>query len=256
MEAGLQKVAYTWPTIAVVNDPSSGVADQEVAAMVEACQQQLLRDFGPIWHIGAHLVPVLNGGKPPAGAWCIALLGSSDQAGALGYHDLTPDGLPLGKVFAGTDRQYGESVSVTLSHELLEMLGDPWINLAAQASDGKFYAWETCDAVEADALGYAIDGVQLSAFVTPTWFGNGAGPVAFPDGRVSAAFELAPGGYVSVFDPSSGQGWQQVQTSRSIAASLEELTLEQVKAVPRVGSRRERRFRGSAAWVHSTYALG
>ena len=30
------------------------------------------------------------------------VLDTSDQAGALGYHDVTPQGLPLGKVFAKT----------------------------------------------------------------------------------------------------------------------------------------------------------
>lgn len=244
MEASSAKVPYTWPTIAVVNDPSSGESDEYVQAVVDACQEQVARDFGPIWHIGAHLHFVPVRGKPPAGAWCIAVLGSSDQAGALGYHDESPSGMPLGKVFAGTDRQYGQSVSVTLSHELLEMLADPWIDLAAQGSDGKFRAWEACDPVEADALGYAINGLQLSAFVTPEWFaGGGSGPVSFPQDRVRAPLELAPGGYISVFDPANGQGWQQVTADAAPSP----------QAVPKVGSRRERRFRGRTRWVRSTY---
>ena len=52
----------------------------------------------------------------------------SDQAGALGYHDLTSAGLPMGKVFARTDLQNNLSWTVTVSHELLEILGDPMIN--------------------------------------------------------------------------------------------------------------------------------
>jgi len=42
-----------------------------------------------------------------------------------GHHDLTPDGLPVGKSFAGTDKHFGHSWTVTASHELLEMLADP-----------------------------------------------------------------------------------------------------------------------------------
>lgn len=263
-------MALTFPQVAIFNDPSSGEADLDVNRMVEALGKQLHDDFGPAWGTGAHLHFVDSGKKPPPGMWVIALLASSDQAGALGYHDLTPDGLPLGKVFAGTDRQYGQKVSVTLSHELLEMLSDPWINLTAQSDDGKFYAWENCDAVEADGLGYDIDGVTVSDFVLPHWFGHGNGPVDHC-GHISSAFELAPGGYISVFDPASGQGWQQVQAQarvegvgkvrpgarfpsvrRGAAPAPEDL----VYAIPRVGSRRERRFRGRQNWVASTYDVG
>jgi hypothetical protein len=42
----------------------------------------------------------------------------------VGYHDLTNEGLPLGKVFAGSDMVNGYNWTVTASHELLEMLID------------------------------------------------------------------------------------------------------------------------------------
>jgi hypothetical protein len=263
--------AHTWPTLAVVNDQSSGVPDQNALDMVKAIEHQVLWDFGPRWGAGAHFVFVPVGHKPPAGAWTIALLDSSDQAGALGYHDLTPEGLPLGKVFAGTDRQYGSNICVTLSHEVLEMLADPWIDLSAYSDDGKFYGWEACDAVEADELGYqAGNGLQVSAFVTPAWFGHGPGDVCYPAGRVTKPFELAPGGYTSLFDPSNGQGWQQVTAQRhpnelpegvlSPAASeqrpRQDEALRLFRSLPRIGSRRERRIRGRSNWVRSTYELG
>src|ERR1700761_2910444 len=147
MEGRSAMTEVTFPTVVIFNDPSSGEQDADVEKMTTALQLQVNNDFGPLWHTGATLQFVASTAKPPGGAWVVAVLNNSDQAGALGYHDLTPDGLPLGKVFAGTDRQNGEHVSVTLSHELLEMLGDPWINLAAQSDDGKFYAWEACDPV-------------------------------------------------------------------------------------------------------------
>lgn len=266
MEGSAAAAAPTWPTVAIVNDPSSGVADAVAQQIAHALEVQVLRDFGPTWHAGAHFEFVGQSQKPLPGRWVLALLSTSDQAGALGYHDLTPDGLPLGKVFCATDRQYGENVSVTASHELLEMLADPWINLAAQTPDGKFYAWEVADAVEDDSLGYLIDGVLVSAFVTPAWFGSGAGELTFPAGRVTRPLELAKGGYISVFDPSSGQGWQQqtaqlhVPESDRFAATLAAMmkvdtadALEVFKSRPRVGSRRERRFRGRQWWVASTF---
>lgn len=261
--ASAAKVPYTWPIVVVQNTPLSSVSDQEVAAIVHALEQQVAQHFGPAWHIGAHFEFVPSNKTPPAGAWLVALLNNSDQAGALGYHDLTPDGFPLGKVFAGTDRQYGQSVSVTLSHEVLEMLADPWINLTAQADDGKFYAWESCDAVEDDSLAYEIGGVLVSAFVTPEWFGHGAGEVCYPSGRVQQPFELAKGGYIGVFDPASGQGWTQLQahsdtrtlwirTARGLKPFDPPTPAELAQSVPRVGSRRERRFR-STGLLRSTY---
>jgi len=119
----------------------------------------------------------------------------------LGYHELSSHGTPLGKVFAGLDMRLGTSWTVTLSHELLEMLADPWINWCAQSPDGKIYALEVCDAVESDESGYEIDGVLLSDFVTPAWFEpTEADRVDFKQ-RVSCTLELAPGGYMSIFDP-------------------------------------------------------
>jgi hypothetical protein len=61
----------------------------------------------------------------------------------------------------------------------------------------RLYAYEVCDAVEADDLGYELDGVTVSDFVLPGWFE----PIHVADGErfafksnVSAPFELLPGG--------------------------------------------------------------
>ncbi len=86
---------------------STVVADSDVQAVVPALETQVHRDFCPAWGIDADLVFVAKDQPPPAGSWRLAILDNSDQAGAPGYHDVTCDGLPLGRVFAGTDAQYG-----------------------------------------------------------------------------------------------------------------------------------------------------
>jgi len=43
-------------------------------------------------------------------------------------------------------------------------------SIGARGTDGKIYALEVCDAVESDKLGYEIDGVMVSDFITPAWF--------------------------------------------------------------------------------------
>ena len=76
----------------------------EVQSATSALQIQVSRDFAPIWGSDADLTFIPRAVQPPGGVWWLVILDNSDQAGALGYHDLTPDSLPLGKVFASTDQ--------------------------------------------------------------------------------------------------------------------------------------------------------
>ena len=159
--------------ISVINE-STLLADTDVVPVVAALQKQVTNDFGPVWGTAAQLTIVPKGNQPATGTWWLVLLDDSDQANALGYHDLTTEGLPIGKVFAGSDLKAGTSWTVTASHELLEMLGDPNINLTVfvQSTNtaGILYAYEVCDACEDDSLGYKIDNILVSDFVYPSWF--------------------------------------------------------------------------------------
>src|SRR5271170_4739472 len=133
------------PTIAVVNE-STVATDADIAAMVPSLQKQISNDFSPLWDLDAKLVFVPKGDKPALLDWQMVILDDSDQAGALGYHDLTPAYKPMGKVFARADLQAGDKLSVTISHELLEILADPYVNLSVMNSEnGNFYAYEVCD---------------------------------------------------------------------------------------------------------------
>src|SRR5262249_20676730 len=66
--------------IAIVN-ASTVVPDKEVGSVVAALQKQVRSDFAPIWGIDADLTAVAPG-KIPSGAWVLAILDDSDQAGA------------------------------------------------------------------------------------------------------------------------------------------------------------------------------
>jgi hypothetical protein len=158
--------------VSVLNQ-SQAVTDTEVSQAVLALQAQVSNDFAAAWGIDAE-VKFVAGNQAEPGSWALVIFDNSDQPGALGYHDLTADGLPLGKVFAGTDIQNGLQWTITASHELLEMLADPDIDLTVfvQPNDqsGRIYAYEVCDACEADNYGYAINGTMVSDFVFPAWF--------------------------------------------------------------------------------------
>lgn len=224
------------PVIAISN-ASTCLTDAQVEAVIPSMQKQVSNDFKAYWELDCTLEFVPSSQGVAAGWWQIALVDNPDQAGALGYHEMSNTGMPLGKVFAKLDIESGASWTATLSHELLEMLADPWINWCAVGSDSKIYALEVCDAVEADTLAYEIDGVLVSDFVTPAWFEpTSADRVDFKQ-RLSKQLELARGGYISIFDPLSG--WTQITANGEGGPRI----------VP--GSRRQRRKLIRPSWRRS-----
>lgn len=233
--------------IAVMNR-STVLTDDQVSATIVALQTQVHRDFAPVWGIDADVIFVPGSKKPSGGAWWLTVFDTSDQAGALGYHDTTSEGLPLGKVFAKSDIDSGSSWTVTMSHELLEMLGDPEINLTAfvqnDETSGTLYAYEVCDACEGDQFGYKIGNVIVSDFVYPAWFRPSSGKGAQLDfqKKITKPLQLLTDGYIGVFDVTSGTGWQQKYAEGARA---------DWRARARVGSRRERRRTPRGLWVRS-----
>jgi hypothetical protein len=195
-----------------IQNHSTLASDSEIKEVVAALQVQVSRDFLKCWGVGAELHFLASSAKVTPGFWQLGIFDDADAAGALGYHETTAKGLPLGKVFWGTTLKYSGLPSVTTSHELLEMLLDPYINLTAFDEDhGRVYAYEACDAVEADELGYQIGGVTVSDFVKPSYFE----PSVASKGRswcghVTKAFELAPGGYMSFYNLVTS-AWEQAQ---------------------------------------------
>lgn len=238
--------------VSVIN-ASKILSDAQVEAVVPALQKQVSLDFAPVWGIDATLMFVPRGASPGANTWWLAILDDSDQANALGYHETTDTGLPLAKVFAKTARQDGVQWTVTASHELLEMLADPEINLTVfvqpTATAGTLYAYEVCDACEADEFGYKIDGTLVSDFVYPTWFESfqPRGATQFcHSGKLTAPLpELLPGGYIGAFDVGSGTGWHQITAMGARAAHGAR------PPTPADGARRNRRAIPRSQWQRS-----
>jgi hypothetical protein len=228
------------PLIAVQN-LSTSITDDEIAPIVAAAQKAVDEDFEPAWGASARLRHIPSGQAPPSAAWWISFFDDSDVANALGYHDVTDEDQPLGKVFVATAKQYGAAISVDFTHELFEMLADPFCMLDVQIDNrGTRYAHEVCDAVEADALGYDVDGVVISDFVTPEWFApRFDGPYDFKE-HTSEALQLLPGGYIGVWTPA--RGWSQ-RFAIAAEKTTDELADQPSRIWPRVGSRRHRRGR-------------
>lgn len=185
------------PTIACFNRAKTPLG-LDLDALIAGLQKFVDTSVAPVWGTPAKLVRS-TGFLPDA--WAIVFLDTADAPGALAYHDLTPDGFPLSKVFVQTILADKSSVSVAASHELVEMLVDPAINLWATGPEaGVFYAYESADPVEEES--FSIDGIGMTDFVYPSYFESfrKANSTQFDAmKKVTKPFQLLPGGYQIIF---------------------------------------------------------
>jgi hypothetical protein len=187
-----------------VANRSTRVSDADVRRMTKAVATQVREHFAPAWEIPVNPVTFLADprDKPATGA-VLTVVDKPDQDGVLGWHTEGENGVIYGYVFAAPVLDNGGAVlsgadytvSATLSHEVLETIADPHVNLWATGPDGWVISQEVCDPVENGS--YDIDGVAVSNFVTPMWFDVQAPPGTAVDylGRISTPFEMDKGGY-------------------------------------------------------------
>ena len=193
------------PTIACFNKATT---DLQVSLddLIAAMQLYVDNFVAPVWGTPAKLV---RSDDFIPGAWAIVFLDDADAPNALAYHDLTPDGLPQSKVFVRTTLASGDLVSVSASHELVEMLVDPAINLMTTGPDRRLvYAYESADPVE--ALSFKVNGIPMSDFVYPAYFEEFHQPNSIRFDAMDAVtrpFQILENGYQITFR--SGK-WSQI----------------------------------------------
>ena len=153
--------------LVLVDDNAGADVTPEVLGQIAAAVQRQVREhWAPLW--GHPNVTITTGPAPgPTDeAVPVYIRASSDVAGAAGYHDdegiyVFRDGVP--SLLTGAF-----SLSVVVSHEILETLGDSGANRWADTGRGFMVALEMCDVVE--SFSYDIDGVSVSDFTTPSFF--------------------------------------------------------------------------------------
>jgi hypothetical protein len=204
------------PSIACFNKAATPLG-VDLDALIAAMQAFIDDDVAPVWGTPAKLVK--STGFIP-GHWAMVFLDNADEPGALAYHDLTPDGLPEAKVFVQTTLKNHDLVSVSASHELVEMLVDPAINLMSTGPDPKaVYAYESADPVE--QLSYPVQGIAMTDFVYPSYFEtfHKSGSVQFDRlKKVKKPFQILSGGYQIVF---KGGKWTQIYGSAAKKKSFQ-----------------------------------
>lgn len=242
------------PTISLINQ-SSSLAQTDVERVSAALQRQLHEHFAPAWGRDATLQTVDPMGTPEPGTWWLCLLDDPAQGDVLGRHDLTSEGLPLGKVFLSIA---GDRWSETASHELLEMLVDPELSLSVflepPGKPSLFYALEICDPCQGAPHSYPIGDVVVSDFVLPTWFQSFAANTPFDHaGLIHAPFSLGEGGYIGVFDPAAAaRRWQQLTATGEIVDSATHAHGGSRRARRDVPHERRRRSRESSQTQNPT----
>ena len=184
-----------------------------------ALDSQVTQDLPRYWSgITANVsaVPALS--AVPHGAWPVFLVRSLPP-GEGGFH-MDRHNQPYAKVIASPD---DDSWTVDASHEIIEMLIDPYGNrmqlseaIAISGNDvvdhaGTFnYLVEGCDPCEANNYAYDIAGIALSDFITPHFYDASVTPgtqYSFK-GNLKRPRQLLPGGYISYMQPDGT--WNQI----------------------------------------------
>jgi hypothetical protein len=204
------------PSIAVINFTST-LHDQVVQDAIRAVNRQVIEDFAPIWGYGRLLQlqavdfqpadpDTLAPHKVPADS-AMYLVDEASLPGALGFHDLNTRDVPVGFVFVLDPNDW----TVTLSHEVLELILDPTVNLFVPGPDPRnaantvLHTYEACDAVE--RFSYSIDEIAVSDFLTPSYFtiGEAAGTRNDFLGVGVPSFGVTPHSHIAFFDLSTGK---------------------------------------------------
>lgn len=166
-----------------------------VKDIARAVNIQLRKHVAPFWADKTWGMSATKGDYP------MYIFDDPDVAGALGYHDVGPDGFPYARVFTKPSFDHGSSwltgplaISSIVSHEACEMVGDQYVNEWVDNGKNALIARELCDPVESDT--YEIDGVVVSNFVTPAWFSQLGGQQYDYLNKLTAPFTMTSGGYL------------------------------------------------------------
>ena len=206
-----------FPTISVVN--FANLPDDDVQAAIRAVNRQIREDFAPIW--GAVWDLRLHGSSFNAddieslveefvqGEAVLYIVDEGHMPGAAGYHAINGREMPYGFVFITDPNDW----TVTLSHEALELIIDPTVNVMVPGPDPRpggqnntvLHAYEVCDAVERTS--YFIDEVRISNFITQQWFFPDDAPGTRNDflGVGVPSFDATPNSHLAFLD--LAEGW-------------------------------------------------
>lgn len=204
----------SWKIVLIDETTGSVVPPGQLQQIATAVQQQVDNDFAPVWGVRADISAPAAGDAIPT-AWPLNVVDPGSLNPEESGTHLDDQGQPYAQVINGPD------LSSVISHEVLEMLADPWGNRFVPGPDidtgypdrRVFYLVEVCDPCEKSK--YPIDGVQVSDFVRPSFYDpNGVAPFDFR-GTLAGPLKVPQGGYISWIDPVDWK-WHKITTDGSI----------------------------------------
>lgn len=214
--------------IYIRNEAPQFISDATIKNDIPAWTAATNQDFAPVWHTTKVKFVFIGRKSAPKGGIVADFVKSGPVKGALAYHTVQA-GTPAIVVYAGTDDYYGYDNSVSFTHEVEELLGDPtitmtnqgypyssvWVNgVSKYQAPGTIWANELSDPVE--AFHYTRPGangkpVDISDFITPNWFNDQVnGGYDFMN-LIQAPFTILKGGYAQFWD---GVQWNVVENFR------------------------------------------
>jgi hypothetical protein len=197
---------------------SRHVSHSDLTKVSAALQKQVVRDVAQFWQVQATVDAFQRLEDVPIGYWPIIVM---DDIGfdAAGIH-LDDNNQPFALVTASDDMDVW---SLTTSHELIEMLLDPFGSRLVAGDSPKTdqqrvqFLLEACDPPESAQYAYTVNGILVSDFYTIRFFD----PVVAPGvrysftGAIQAPREVLSGGYLSWLDVASNMWWQETWFSGS-----------------------------------------
>jgi hypothetical protein len=195
-------------------DQTNSIPPSQLTQVAAALQQQVQNELAPAWGVSAQVSVGPNG----AGAWPIQITNTVGP-NELGVHLDDATGRPYALILPGIDW------SVTASHELLEMLVDPYGGRLVTApsidpaAGGRqvHYLVEVGDPVE--TKDHAIGGVMVSDFVLPDFYQLTASEPYDEQQEASQPFDVLDGGYISWFDPDDNKWHQRTPNGKFVTAA-------------------------------------
>jgi hypothetical protein len=195
--------------VALVSEESQ-IKIQELTKVAAALQKQVTRDFAPLWKVEADVSAFARLEDVPLDYWPVIIKDSIDDPDAEGYHE-DDHGQPFSLV------KFSEGWTLTASHEVLEMLGDPFGRrlVAGQSpvtGQGRVkFLVEVCDPCEGAQFSYKVNGVQVSDFYTPNYFDPETSSTVRYSYRdaIKSPRQVLKDGYLSWYDPATKKWWQR-----------------------------------------------
>jgi hypothetical protein len=185
-------------------DPAQGgqLTPGRLSCIAQALQLQLSGDFSDEW---GGIFSVRAGANDASDVAAdeveLGIFDHSDQAGAAGYHSTDPKGKAYGRAFredADSLTSGPRALSVIVSHEGLEIAGDPGANRWADRGDGTEEALEMSDRIEDTVYDVTLQSgekITMSNFLHQSAFDPGASGPYDRLGILGTQTDQTPGGY-------------------------------------------------------------